>query len=197
MKKEKLTPRTDLVEKRKAAGLSQAKIGELAKLPQTYVSRFEIGKSLPDENVAALTAVYDKLDPAPEGETKPAKDGEKAPKMKRKARSVKQKAAAAAEDVDDGPEDEGYDDCMKPAAIGQNKHRGEKKAPAPDDPDPSSRSFDAERLKAVVRAFVADKDLSIHESGRSGARHVMVPPDDLFELGQVVLRNAGIRVGGT
>ena len=196
MKKEKLTPRTDLVEKRKAAGLSQAKIGELAKLPQTYVSRFEIGKSLPDENVAALTAVYDKLDPAPEGETKPPK-AKKADKPKRKYVRKRKAAAAAAEDVDDGPEDEGYDDCMKPAAIGQNKHRGEKKAPAPDDPDPSSRSFDAERLKAVVRAFVADKDLSIHESGRSGARHVMVPPDDLFELGQVVLRNAGIRVGGT
>jgi hypothetical protein len=56
-------------------------------------------------------------------------------------------------------------------------------------------SFDSDRLRAQVRAFVADKDLSIHESGRSGARHIMVPPDDFYEFGRILLLAAGIHVG--
>jgi transcriptional regulator with XRE-family HTH domain len=154
---------------RKKVCLSQADIAKLAKVTEKTIANFENGQRPRSAWGHRVIKAYQSL--GWDWEVAEPKE-KKGPKPKRKY-VRKAKAAAAAEDEDDGdPEDS---PVMKP---------------------PNSRPiFDAERLKAVVRAFVADKDLSIHESGRSGARHIMVPPDDFYEFGQIILRNAGIRVG--
>jgi transcriptional regulator with XRE-family HTH domain len=152
---------------RKKGRLSQADIAKLAEVSEKTIAHFENGQRPRSAWGHRVIKAYEDLEEFTKMKSPAVPKIEKeAPKPKRKY-VRKEKAAAAPDELDDELGDDDIED---------------------------SPSFDAERLRAVVRAFVADKDLSIHESGRSGARHIMVPPDDLYKFGQIVLRNAGIHV---
>lgn len=77
-----------------------------------------------------------------------------------------------------------YESCKKVEAV----------LPPAGDGDDGKNFHNAEWLRAQVRAFVSDNDLTIVELGRSGMRSIVMTHDQVFEFGRIILLAVGKNV---
>jgi transcriptional regulator with XRE-family HTH domain len=125
------TPPTgpELKKLREAANVSAAVVAKAAGLSDVALFFFESGRTDKPRKLDAILAAYDQLDTLPKKSAggRPRLVKEKAVKLKRKPRSVKQKRPPVKRIDPDREADAGLDDCMKSRLI---KTPGRSECPA-------------------------------------------------------------------
>lgn len=187
---------------REAAGLSQGAVAKAAGVNSGSIWFFESGEVQNPGRLKQILAAYAALDELPKKSVGGRPVKEKGPKLKRKPHSLKKKRAyvrkaaakvktppSSVEPLEElkGTEDDGLDDVML-AQPGRLPAAVRAKSIEPVAP------WTADRLQDMIRAYIHDNDIDILERGKSGKRFLMLPMEQAFDMGAVILLAAGFNV---